>query len=484
MASVWVARLQGKHGFEKLFAIKTILPEFASDMRFRQMFLDEARIASRIEHTNVAHIIDLGEQHDILYLVMEWVDGDSLSKLFRTVQRKGLAFPERMLLRIISDTCGGLHTAHELASADGKSLGVVHRDVSPQNILVSSLGAAKLIDFGIAKARDRLGEDTSGGLLKGKLHYMAPEQATGGTVDRRADIFAIGAILYHLLAGKPPYEGTNQRAILARLISAEPPAPLPSHISPPVASLILRALERDPDKRFPTAGELQAAIEAAMVESRLQCTAAEVARFANEHFAERAAKRKESIDLAIAAAAERHRVRELLRPPPSDATMTGAATSSGPIEITPASLRQAAAAIATPLPSAATLGSATMDSSIPIDVDAPPGKRKLLMLLGAGVAVIGIGVALLLVARSGPAAAAGAPSARALPPSPMPSASASASAVADTRPIASIVPDAAVVSVDSLPRPATVATAVGTARPTSVPTITGRTRKHRVNDGF
>jgi eukaryotic-like serine/threonine-protein kinase len=161
MASVWVARQRGKHGFEKLVAIKTILPKFASDVRFQEMFLDEARIASRIEHANVAQIFDLGEENEILYLAMEYVEGDALSKLNRACQRKGMKIPTGVLLRVLSDTCAGLHEAHEMKDPSGRALEIVHRDVSPHNILVSTKGTAKLIDFGIATARSRAGAETS-----------------------------------------------------------------------------------------------------------------------------------------------------------------------------------------------------------------------------------------------------------------------------------------------------------------------------------
>src|SRR5258708_2734644 len=206
MASVWVARHSGQHGFEKLVAIKTILPKFAMDVRFQEMFLDEARIASRIEHFNVAQIFDLGEEHDILYLAMEYVDGDSLSKLNRACQRKGIKIPTGVILRVLADACAGLHEAHELRDPQGHALEIVHRDVSPHNILVSSKGTAKIIDFGIAKARSRMGSDTNSGVLKGKIAYMAPEQALGRDIDRRADAWAIGPVLFHCLPGQPPSE--------------------------------------------------------------------------------------------------------------------------------------------------------------------------------------------------------------------------------------------------------------------------------------
>src|SRR6478752_2028350 len=223
MAQVWLARKTGKHGFEKLVAIKTILPKYASDDRFQRMFLDEARIASRIAHPNVAHIFDLGEEHDVLYLAMEWVDGESISKLLRAVQRSKTSFPLGVALRILSDVCGGLSAAHELKDAEGAPLGVVHRDVSPQNILVTSRGVAKLIDFGVAKARDRVSGDTSTGLFKGKVQYMAPEQALGRPVDARADLWAVGAILYTFASGDPPFQGDNQVQTLYQLTTGKAP---------------------------------------------------------------------------------------------------------------------------------------------------------------------------------------------------------------------------------------------------------------------
>ena len=312
MASVWIARLRGKRGFEKVVAIKTILPKYAQDARFQRMFLDEAGLAARIEHVNVAQVLDLGEEHDVLYLSMELVDGDALSKLLRVVQKKGLEIPPGIVLRILADTCGGLHAAHEVRGRDGELLNVVHRDVSPQNILVTMHGVAKLIDFGIAKARDRLSEDTSEGMLKGKIQFMAPEQAIGGVIDRRADIFAVGAIIYFLLSGKPPFAGETEAASLFRLSSRRPPLPLPPSVHPAVNAVVMKALAREPDARYATAADLQTAIEAAMVEAGLATTTAMVAAFVGEHMADRAKRRKEGLDLALSAAAHREKVAKML----------------------------------------------------------------------------------------------------------------------------------------------------------------------------
>jgi serine/threonine-protein kinase len=335
MASVWVARQRGKHGFEKLVAIKTILPKFAADIRFQEMFLDEARIASRIEHLNVAQILDLGEEHEILYLAMEYVDGDALSKLNRACQKKGLKIPVGVVLRILADACAGLHEAHELRDGSGRPLEIVHRDVSPHNVLVSTRGIAKLIDFGIAKARSRVGTDTNSGVLKGKIQYMAPEQALGRPVDRRADVWAVGSILYHMLAGKPPYEGDNQLATLHLLGSGRPPVPLPPAVHPAVTGIVRKALAHAPENRYATAAELREAIEDAMVEAMVPTTTSDVAAFSTEYLAERAERRRQSIEVAVAAAAERRRVEELLKPTSDRSSLTGVTPHSASRPVAP-----------------------------------------------------------------------------------------------------------------------------------------------------
>jgi serine/threonine protein kinase len=326
MASVWLARIEGKHGFEKLVAVKTILPKFASDEQFEKMLLDEARIASRIEHFNVARILDLGEEHDVLYLAMEYVDGDSLSKLRRSWQKKHIPAPTGVILRILADVCSGLHEAHELRE-EGKLLEIVHRDVSPHNILVTVKGVAKLIDFGIAKARDRLAAETNAGVLKGKIQYMAPEQALGRKVDRRADLWAVGATLYHVLTGKPPFDAENTLGTLHLLTSGRPPLPLPADVHPAIAAVARKALTTPAEKRFSTAAEMRDAIEAAMLDAKIPTTSADVAAFGFDLLSDRTAKRRQIIDIALAAAAERERVEEILKPA---IDRTGSGVTSAP----------------------------------------------------------------------------------------------------------------------------------------------------------
>jgi eukaryotic-like serine/threonine-protein kinase len=310
MASVWIARQTGKHGFERIVAIKTILPEFAADASFQTMFLDEARITSRIEHNNVARVLDVGEQQGVTYLVIEYVDGDALSTINRVLKASGAKWSPAIILRIMADVCRGLHAAHELRGQEGQLLGVVHRDVSPHNILVGPSGDAKLIDFGIAKARDRLSGNTSTGTIKGKVRYMAPELAWGTAYDRRADLWAIGAILYEALSGKAPYERDNDVQILSALTSGVPPPPLTT-VHEAVASVVRRALEAQPEKRFETAAAMQQAIESAMVAAKWVADTAAVATFLEPHLVTRAAARKEAMQRGLKAAAQR----ESLRPP-------------------------------------------------------------------------------------------------------------------------------------------------------------------------
>jgi hypothetical protein len=329
MASVWIARQTGKHGFEKLVAVKTILPKYAAEPRFQRMFLDEARIASRIEHANVTEILDVGEQHGVTFLVMEYVDGDALSKVLRAAEKTGAVVPPGIVLRAMAEVCGGLHCAHELRDARGEPLGVVHRDVSPQNVLVTTRGVAKLIDFGIAKARDRLSGDTNTDQLKGKVQYMAPEQAMGRPIDRRADVWAVGAVLYHLLAGRPPFQGDNDIQTLFLLSSGRPPPPMPARVPPEVAAVVSKALAHSPDTRYPTALALQQAIEDAAQRAGIATTATHVAAYLESVVGERADARKEAIALGLSAAADRERISEMMRAV-TDRTRDGSASPVAP----------------------------------------------------------------------------------------------------------------------------------------------------------
>jgi serine/threonine-protein kinase len=331
MAAVWLAWQYGKHGFKKLVAIKTILPKYAAEPGFQQMFLDECRIASGIQHANVTQILDVGEAHGVLYMVMEWVDGDSLLKVERALRKTAPTFPQEVLLRILSDACLGLHAAHELCDDRGRALGVVHRDVSPQNLLVSVEGVTKLIDFGIVKARDRLLRETTSGLVKGKLQYMAPEQALGQPVSRHADIWAIGAVFYRVVKGRPAYDASNPMHTMKLVSSRRLPEPLTPQmgVHRAVLDVIDVALSPNPADRYPTALEMHRALEEAMVKAGQRVPAASVAAFLETHLGDRAAARRRAVLLATEAASARRMLASVVKSPsPSSNGMIAVAQPS------------------------------------------------------------------------------------------------------------------------------------------------------------
>ncbi|HEY2514360.1 MAG TPA: serine/threonine-protein kinase, partial [Polyangiaceae bacterium] len=251
MGSIWLGRFGGKHGFTKQVAVKTIAPEFAENPQFHAMFLEEARITSKLEHANVAQVLDVGEYERAVYIVFEWVNGQSLTHICSVSEAGGSRVPTAFLLRIAADVCAGLHAAHELTGDAGQPLGVVHRDVTPANVLVSEAGFAKLIDFGIAKARDRINIQTRAGFVKGTPQYMSPEQASNDVVDRRADLWSLGAVLFRGLSGAPPFK--NHDALLAYIEGRSKLPALPADVPVDVRSIVTRALQVDPARRFGTA---------------------------------------------------------------------------------------------------------------------------------------------------------------------------------------------------------------------------------------
>lgn len=277
MGSVWLAQIEGKHGFQKLVAIKTILKRFAASESFKRMFLNEASIAARIDHPNVARILELGEANGIVFLVMEWVDGAGLDELRRRVRQSGATLPLAVALRLVADVASGLHAAHELVDPDGKPMQVVHRDISPNNILISRSGVPKVIDFGVAKAESG-GVNTTFGTLKGKLRYMAPEQALGiVAVDRRADIWALGAVLYELVEGRGLHEGMNDMAILRKLTTSYELPAFSNDVPPPIAAILARCLAGKRHERYSTAAELRNALEDAAAALSLRARSEDIA---------------------------------------------------------------------------------------------------------------------------------------------------------------------------------------------------------------
>ncbi len=260
MADLWLAKMSGGFGFQKLVAIKTIRARHASDSVYRAMFLDEAAIAARVRHANVAEVYDVGEDGDILYQVLEWIDGDSLSALHRVASRRHQLIPELVVLQIVSQVCAGLHVAHELR-AYGRSLEVVHRDVSPQNVLISLSGDVKLIDFGIAKAAARISEETNCGIIKGKTSYLAPEQARAEEVDRRADIWACGVMLYQLVTGNLPFGTARTPTMTLETLAHLKEAPTIPNDPYGLNTVLARSLAPQKEDRFATAAEMERALQ-------------------------------------------------------------------------------------------------------------------------------------------------------------------------------------------------------------------------------
>ena len=288
MAELFLARSTGSYGFEKLVVLKRILPSFAENPAFTQMFLGEARLAAGLDHPNIAHVFDFGEYGGALYFTMEYVRGRDVRQLVRAARDRGKPLPLAVVIHIIVGMLAGLHHAHEHRDAQGRPLQIVHRDISPANALVTYEGDVKLVDFGIAKAA-ALGPGTVGGSLKGKISYMSPEQCRGEALDRRSDLFSIGTLLWELTVGKRLFglkTAASELTLLRTIDEANVPRPceLVPRYPTELEAIVLRALARDPDDRFATALEFRVELEAFAREARLALSSATAAAFMGELF--------------------------------------------------------------------------------------------------------------------------------------------------------------------------------------------------------
>ena len=263
MATVYLGRLDGTGGFSRNVAIKRLHAHLARDPEFVRMFLDEARIAARIRHPNVVPVLDVVNTGDEIFLVMEYVAGESLARLTRGAAERGERMPVAIAAAVVVGVLRGLHAAHEATDEQGQPLCIVHRDVSPQNIIVGRDGAAHLLDFGVAKAAGQL-QTSRNGRIKGKVSYMPPEQARGAEVTRVVDVYAAGVILWELLTGERLFPGDNEAIVLERVLFGEVAAPSHKAGPPELDEVVMRAISRDPLERFPTAREMARAIEAAV----------------------------------------------------------------------------------------------------------------------------------------------------------------------------------------------------------------------------
>jgi len=301
MAEVFLAKQTGMEGFEKLVVVKRILPQLCSDDAFVKMFLNEARVAARLNHPNVVQIFDLGKLAEQYFIAMEYVHGEDLRDVIRVATDADKRPPLGLACRIVADTLAGLHYAHTRVGTDGKPLGLVHRDVSPQNVLVTFEGTIKLCDFGIAKATRAIdAAQTQAGLLKGKYAYMSPEQARGQAVDARSDVFCAGILLWELAAWQRLFKRPTEMSTLMAV--AEEPVRAPRSVDALIPAeldrLIMKALARNPEERFASAQEMRAALESLIRTSGWEADTLALSNYMRELFAGKL--RAQAADVAAA----------------------------------------------------------------------------------------------------------------------------------------------------------------------------------------
>jgi tRNA A-37 threonylcarbamoyl transferase component Bud32 len=319
MGEIFLARLEGAAGFEKLFVIKRILPHLADDPRFRAMLIAEARIASMMTHANICHVYELGETDGQLYIVMEYLEGITLLPLVRKLSKQGGALELGFVGGVIQQAADGLHYAHELKDRGGEDLGIVHRDVTPSNLFLTDSGVVKLLDFGIAKVKDASAH-TQTGTVKGKYAYMSPEQLRGAAVDRRADVFALGVIVYEMLALRRLFQRKTDY-LTFRAVMEQPIADIRGYrpdCPDPLALALMRALERDPADRFETARQFGSALLDAVAAIQRPWTQGEIGDFVAASFAPDIAQRSAQIASAVRTGAEPHALPVIVQPDAGD----------------------------------------------------------------------------------------------------------------------------------------------------------------------
>jgi serine/threonine protein kinase len=395
MATVHLGRLLGPVGFSRTVAIKRLHEQFAKDPEFVSMFLDEARLCARIRHPNVVPTLDVIAGDRQLLIVMEYVQGESLSRLFRAAVARGERVPLKVAIAILSGVLHGLHAAHEAKDERGQPLGIVHRDVSPQNVLVGADGIARVLDFGIAKAKGRL-YTTQDGRVKGKLAYMAPEQLRSDPVDRKSDIFAASIMAWELFTGKRLFEGESEGATITKVLldpipvpssavadRSDDPAPSSRDRAPYWAALdaiVMRGLEREPSKRFDTAREMATALEEVVPPATVAQVSSWVESVAAEALLVRTARVQE---IESSSADVRQHMDDVITKLTSDADVTktqGRSSASG-------KLRIPAAVSSSELPSKAHMPVSSSNLVLPVSRDPWP-KRAAALLALVAVAVM------------------------------------------------------------------------------------------------
>src|SRR4051812_15112558 len=283
MAEIYVARTHGVGGFEKLVALKVIHPNFSSDPEFVQMLVDEAKLSVQLTHANIVQTFDLGRVDEQYYIAMELIDGIDLYKLLRRASEHEIDFPFEVAAFIAAEVAMGLDYAHRKRDSKGRPLKIVHRDVSPQNVLMSTDGEVKIVDFGIAKAALR-GRQTAAGVIKGKYYYMSPEQAWGDPIDARTDVFSTGILLYEMIVGQMLYLEEDLETLLSKVRKADipPPSMMRANVPIELEQIVMKALKKRAQDRFQSAQEMSQALTTWLNKTAPDFTRARVAAFAAE----------------------------------------------------------------------------------------------------------------------------------------------------------------------------------------------------------
>ncbi len=285
MAQIYLARQTGLGAFERHVVLKTILRERASDQRFVTMFLDEAKLAATLNHQNIAQVYEVDQADGAYFMAMEYVHGENARALLETTLRRGWTIPLELAVMIVSGAAAGLHHAHERKGKQGQPLNIVHRDVSPANIMVGFDGSVKVLDFGIAKAEERATK-TVGGTIKGKYGYMSPEQCKGKQIDRRSDIFALGIVLYELTTLRRAFKGNDDFETMKRIVAGDVilPSVVVAGYPRELEAIVLTAMANDPNARFQTAQEMIEALDAFAVRAKLTGSSTAMGRFMAQLF--------------------------------------------------------------------------------------------------------------------------------------------------------------------------------------------------------
>jgi len=354
-AAVYRAKIQGEAGFERLVAIKRILPHMAGDPGFIETFVREAKIAARLNHTNICPIYELGKVGESIYMAMEYVAGKDLSRVNRAIAEQGKTMPPVMCAWLASRLCEGLEYAHTLKDARGKPTGIIHRDLSPSNIVISYEGQLKLIDFGVAKATGRA-QQTNVDALKKKLGYMSPEMVRGKVVDQRSDVFGVGIALFEMITGKRLFSGKDDMATLSMVGKAAAPAPstLVPDVPEELEQIVMKALAREPEDRYQSAGDMNDALISYLAQTAPTYGTRQLAQWMEASFAREMAQERRTISelleasnrpgmieerrryfssaIGAAAAARAQITDKLSRPPPARTSMApaGEQRSAGP----------------------------------------------------------------------------------------------------------------------------------------------------------